>query len=368
MGYPETFEGFMIHSHKNWSDFKKEEYEPKPFDERDVDIKIDACGVCGSDVHKITGGWGEANLPVCVGHEIVGKAIKVGDKVTTVKVGDRVGVGAQIWACLKCKVCKSDNENYCPHLVDTYNTPYPDGTISQGGYSSHIRAHEYFTFPIPDNIPSEMAAPMMCAGLTTYSPLVRAHVGPGKKVAVLGIPKANPPRSGGLGHFGLLWARALGAETYALSHTPDKKADALKLGAQAFILTSEKGWAAKWAFTFDFILNAADMTHTFDLPEYMSTLAVNGTFHNVGLPDKPLRPLRAQDFAPNGAAISGSHIGSRPEMLAMLELASEKDIRPMIETIGIGEKGCKEAVERVHTNEVRYRFVLVGYDKAFPSR
>lgn len=151
-----------------------------------------------------TGGWGEPSLPLCVGHEIVGKAVKVGDKVTNVKVGDRVGVGAQIWACLECKNCKSDNENYCPHQVgtllarsrtkdgsshvsDTYNAPYPDGTLAQGGYASYVRAHEYFTFKIPDNIPSEEAAPMMCAGLTTYSPLVRAHTGPGKKVAILGM-------------------------------------------------------------------------------------------------------------------------------------------------------------------------------------
>ena len=142
---------------------------------------------------------------MCVGHEIVGKAIKVGNKVSTIKVGNRVGVGAQIWACLECKVCKSDNENYCPHQIgeqsvvgftpnykthpfpDTYNAPYPDGTISQGGYASHVRAHEYFTFRIPDNIPNEMAAPMLCAGITTYSPLVRAKTGPGKKVAVVGM-------------------------------------------------------------------------------------------------------------------------------------------------------------------------------------
>ncbi|KAA6406807.1 MAG: alcohol dehydrogenase (NADP+) [Lasallia pustulata] len=360
MGYPDTFEGFMIHSEKNWSEFKKDKIKPKKFEDRDIDIKIEACGVCGSDVHTITGGWGEPSLPLCVGHEIIGKAVKVGDKVTTVKVGDRVGVGAQIWACLECKNCKSDNENYCPHQVDTYNAPYPDGTISQGGYANYVRAHEYFTFKIPDNIPSEMAAPMMCAGLTTWSPLVRAHTGPGKKVAILGI--------GGLGHFGLLWASALGAETYAISHTANKKEDALKLGAKEFICTQDKDWAKKWAFTFDFILNSADMTHEFNLSDYMSTLAVNGVFHNVGLPDKPLPQIMAQDFAPNGAAISGSHIGSRPEMVSMLKLASEKGIKPMIETLDVSEKGCKEAVERVKANEVRYRFALVNFDKAFPER
>ncbi|MCJ1473260.1 hypothetical protein MMC13_001911 [Lambiella insularis] len=360
MGYPETFEGFRIKDHDNWSHFEKQEYKPKPFEDRDIDIKIDACGVCGSDVHTITGGWGDSPLPLCVGHEVIGRAVKVGDKVTTVKVGDRVGVGAQIKACLECKNCKSDNENYCPDQIDTYGAPYPDGTISQGGYASHIRAHEYFTFPIPKNISTEDAAPMMCAGLTVYSPLVRAKTGPGKKVAILGI--------GGLGHFGVLWASALGAEVYAISHSPNKKEDALKLGAKEFICTNTDDWAKPWAFTFDFILNAADMTHQFKLSDYMSTLAVNGEFHNVGLPDEHLPQIMAQDFTPNGCKIGGSHIGSRPEMLAMLKLASDKNIKPYIETIDISEKGCKKAVERVKVNDVRYRFTLVNFDKAFPGR
>jgi len=198
---------------------------------------------------------------------------------------------------------------------------------------------------------------MLCAGLTTYSPLVRANTGPGKKVAVVGI--------GGLGHFGVLWANALGAEVYAISHSPSKKDDALKLGAKEFISTADKDWAKKWEFTFDFILNTADMTHTFNMTEYMSTLAVNGTFHNVGLPDEPLPQIMAQDFMSNGSKIGGSHIGSRPEALAMLKLASEKNIKPMIETIDISEKGCKEAVERVQKNDVHYRFSLVGFEKAF---
>ena len=174
--------------------------------------------------------------------------------------------------------------------------------------------------------------------------------------------------SGGLGHYGLLWASALGAEVYAISHSPDKEADAKKLGAKEFICTKDKDWAKPWAFTFDFILNTADMTHTFNLQEYMSTLAVNGTFHNVGLPDEPLPKLMAQDFAPNGAQIGGSHIGNRPEALAMLKLASEKNLKPIIETLDISEAGCKEAVERVKVNKVRYRFTLVNYDKAFPGR
>lgn len=361
MGYPDTFEGFMVESQEKWSDFTKKEFKPKPFEDYDVDIKIQACGVCASDVHTISGGWGSCHLPLCVGHEIVGEAIKVGPKVSTVKVGDRVGVGAQIAACLECKICKSDNENYCPHQIDTYNAAYPDGTITQGGYASHIRAHEYFTFPIPENIPSELAAPMLCAGLTTWSPLVRAKTGPGKKVAVVGV--------GGLGHFGIMWAKGLGAEVYAISHSARKKDDAMQLGATEFIDTSQKDWHQPWAFTFDFILNTANVTNAFDLTQYMSTLAVNGVFHNVGLPDHPLPPLRAQDFLPNGAALAASHIGSRPEALAMLQFASDRNLRPWVDTLDISADACKEAVERVRNNDgVRYRFTLVGFDKAFGGR
>lgn len=347
-------------------------YTPKEFRPSDIDIEIEACGVCGSDVHTITGGWSDGKLPVdknpgiCAGHEVIGKAVKVGDKVTTVKIGDRVGVGAQIWACLKCPQCKSDNENYCPHQVDTYGANYNEyetgsgGSQTQGGYASHIRANEYFVFPIPDAISTIDAAPMMCAGLTTFSPLYRAKTGPGKHVAIMGI--------GGLGHFGLLWAKALGAEVTALSHSANKEAEAKKLGADHFVDTSNEKWTEEKAFTYDFILNCADMTHKFDIAGIMGTLKVNGEFHHVGLPDFPLPQFKAQAFAPNGAKMAGSHIGSRPEILAMLKLAADKSLKPIIETIDISEKGCKEAVEKVKTNDVRYRITLTGFDKAFPRK
>jgi alcohol dehydrogenase (NADP+) len=205
MPYPETTTGFAVNDKKNWSTFTKQEVcfnrssssSPhitnncqlplKKFEDHDIDIAIDACGVCGSDVHTITGGWGDFPTPLAVGHEVVGKAIRVGSKVKNIKVGDRVGVGAQISADLTCANCKADQENYCPNALDTYGHTYPDGTVSQGGYSSHIRAHEYFTFKIPENIPDELAAPMLCAGITVYSPLVRLGCGPGKKIAVVGL-------------------------------------------------------------------------------------------------------------------------------------------------------------------------------------
>ncbi|CAO2650989.1 Nn.00g092860.m01.CDS01 [Neocucurbitaria sp. VM-36] len=362
MPYPETTDAFAVTDIKNWSTFKRQELPLKKFEEHDVDIAIDACGVCASDIHTITGGWGEdIPLPLCVGHEVIGKVVKVGSKVTKVKVGDRAGIGAQIGADLTCGQCKADQENYCPNQIDTYGAKHNDGTIAQGGYSSHIRGHEYFVFKIPDNLDTALAAPMLCAGLTTYSPLKRLGAGPGKKVAIVGL--------GGLGHFGVLWSVALGAETYVISHSPNKKEDALAMGAKDFIVTKNKGWAEDWKFTFDFIINTADATDKFDLSEYFSTLKVNGTFHMVGFPDNPLPAMQAQVFAPNGCYMGASHIGNRPEMEEMLELASKQNIKSWVQEIKIGEAGIKEAVERVYKNDnVRYRLTLTGYDEVFGKR
>lgn len=212
-------------------------------------------------------------------------------------------------------------------------------------------------FPIPDAIESHHAAPMLCAGLTVWSPLVRAGTGPGKHIAVVGL--------GGLGHFAVMWATALGAEVTVISHSPSKKADALKLGAKHFVSSGDKDWAKPLAFTFDFVLNTADMTHEFNITDYLSILKVGCQFHQVGIPDKPMQDLSPKQFMANGSSIGASHIGSRPECLAMLKLAAEKKLTPIVETIPVGEKGCAEAVDRVRRNDVRYRFTLVDYDKAF---
>ncbi|OOQ84665.1 NADP-dependent alcohol dehydrogenase 6 [Penicillium brasilianum] len=282
---------------------------------RDVEIAIEACGVCGSDVHTLTGGWGQAKFPVCVGHEVIGKVVAIGPETTTVYVGDRVGVGALVWACLDCKVCKSGNENYCPHQFDTYSCYYPDKSMAYGGYANHIRAHEYFVFAIPESLDSSLTAPMI----------------------------------GGLGHFGILFAAALGAEVYAISHSPNKEADAKALGAKGFICTNNGGWNEPWRNNFDFILNATDATDRFDMAAYFSLLTVNGTFHTVGISDK-------------------DHIGSREEVQEMLRLAAKLDIKSWVETIDISEEGCKTAVEKVYNGDVRYRVTLAGYDKVFGNR
>ncbi len=185
-------------------------------------------------------------------------------------------------------------------------------------------------------------------------------MGPGKKVAVVGL--------GGLGHFAVLWANALGAEVTVISHSPHKKDDALKLGAKHFVSNQDKDWSKPLAFNFDFVLNTADMTHTFDITEYLSICKVNAPFHQVGLPDEALPQFKAQAFMSNGSSIGASHIGSRPEILAMLKLAAEKKLTPMIETLPISAEGCAEAVQKVADNKAQYRFTLTDYDKAFGKR
>lgn len=197
---------------------------------------------------------------------------------------------------------------------------------------------------------------MLCAGLTVWSPLVRAGTGPGKKVAIVGM--------GGLGHFAVMWANALGAEVTVISHSPDKKDDALKLGAKHFVDSNKEDWAKPLAFTFDFVLNSADMTHKMKIDDYLSILKVNCQFHQVGLPDEAIN-IQPQQFMPNGSSIGASHIGNRPECLAMLKLAAEKQLFPIVETIPISEQGCAEAVEKVKTNKVRYRITLTDFDKQF---
>jgi len=359
MGYPEKFTGFQIDAPDKWTEFHKREFQPKPFGDYDVDIKILACGVCASDLHTVSGGWGEQKFPLCVGHEIIGTAIRTGPKVTLIKVGERVGVGAQSYSCLVCRQCKADNETYCLHQLDTYGAVWPEtGIVSQGGYSSHVRTHEHWVFPIPDALSTSHTAPMLCAGLTAFSPLVRNGAGPGKKVGIVGL--------GGIGHFGLLFAKALGAETYVISRSRKKEADAKAMGANGYLATADgKNWNEGHIMTFDLIVNTASSNEGFDLGAYLKLLDVHGRWISVGLPEGEGQMVKTQDFLTNGCLIGGSHLGSRKETLAMLKLAAEKGIKSWVEEIDISEGGLKEALTRLHANDVRYRFTLVGYEKTF---
>ncbi|CAE6428406.1 unnamed protein product [Rhizoctonia solani] len=347
------FKGYGISDPKKWSDFKLVDIKPKPWDEEDIDVAVSYCGICGSDLHTITGGWGNIKeLPLVVGHEIAGVAIRVGSvaaQKTGIKAGDHVGIGPRCNACGACGPCTSNNENYCTNgPVDTYNDYHTDGTMSQGGYSTAVRANHQYVFPIPSEMVLEDAASMMCAGLTMYSPLVRNGAAPGKKVGIIGL--------GGLGHYGVLFAKALGCEVYVFSHSARKQQDALEMGADHFIVSQDKENLTRLRGTLDLIISTVDVVDTFPLVDYLRLLVVHGTLINVGAPDTKLPQLSAFDLLPNGCKIGGSAIGSKQEAIEMLELGSKAKIKPWISIFPMSQ--VKEVVESMKAGNAKYRFVL----------
>ncbi|KAL6308675.1 GroES-like protein [Sparassis latifolia] len=346
------FKGYALTDTKKWSDLKVVEFKPKTFLEDDVELRITHCGVCGSDVHTLSQGWGETtNLPLIVGHEIVGVVIRVGSNVTEFKPGERVGIGAQIGSCMKCQRCKHDQENYCREIIYTYNASYPDGVATQGGYSTAIRAHQQFVFAIPDALESRYAASMLCAGLTMFAPLKLNGAGPGKKVGIIGI--------GGLGHYGILFAKALGAEVYAFTHSPSKIEDAKKMGADHVIDTGASDFHEPLYGELDLIVTTLDnFSPDRPLQTYTSMLRVFGKLVNVGVPDADnlLPPMHAMSLCFNGAFFSGSHLGSKVDCNDMLKLAAEKGVKPWIQELPMSQ--AKTAVENVKKGNVRYRYVL----------
>ncbi|GEQ72231.1 hypothetical protein JCM33374_g5918 [Metschnikowia sp. JCM 33374] len=360
---PDTFKGFAVSSADNWNKPKLVSFERKKLNPNDVVIKNICCGLCGTDVHTVKENWGPlGRKDAVVGHEIIGHVIAVGDDVKSIKIGDRVGIGAASNACNECSRCKSDNEQYCNQGVATYNSVdvHSDNYVTQGGYSSHSIANEKFCFPIPEKMESTVAAPMMCAGLTVYSPLVR-NIGKIEKpvVAIIGI--------GGLGHLALQFAKALGAEVYAFSRGSSKKKEALSFGADGFIATQEEeGWEKKYHDKFHLILNCASGVDDFSLDKYLSTLVVDGRFVSVGLPPSgDTFAVHPFTFVRNATSFGSSLLGSKVEAAEMLELAAEKGIKPMIEEVPINEKSCGEALTRCENGDVRYRFVFTKFDEAF---
>lgn len=358
MSYPENFQGIAVVDGQDWTDPKKVDFAPKHFDDHDIDIKIDACGVCGSDIHCASGNWGDVAKPLVVGHEIVGTVVKLGPNCSKgLKIGDRVGVGAQVWACLKCDRCKTDNESYCPHWVSTYARKYADGYTSQGGYANYVRVHEHFVVSIPENIPTELAAPLMCGGLTVFSPLLRNGCGPNKKVGILGI--------GGIGHMGVLLAKAMGAEVFAISRGSSKKEDAFKLGADHFIATKEEpDWTEKYYDTFDLIVICAGSLTDVDFTALPNVMTIGGRIVSISIPDQD-QVLSMKPFGLSGVSIANSHLGSIKELNQLLKLVSEKNVKIWVETVPISEQGVHEVFTRMVKGDVRYRFTLTDYDKEF---
>jgi uncharacterized zinc-type alcohol dehydrogenase-like protein len=330
----------------------KEPLKPFQFERRapgshDVVIDIQYCGVCHSDIHQARDEWGGSRFPMVPGHEIVGKVTKIGNEVTQFKVGDSVGVGCFTDSCRTCPDCKEGVEQYCQHgLVLTYNGVEKDGkTLTFGGYSTQIVVDENYVLRIPENLPLDKAAPLLCAGITTYSPLRHWQIKAGDKVGVMGL--------GGLGHMAVKIAAAMGAEVTVLSTSNSKKDDAIKLGAKNFANTKEKSTFEKYTRYFDFMINT--VSADIDLNAYLSLLKRDGTLVVVGVPEQPAS-LHAFSLIGQRNSIAGSLIGGIEETQEMLDFCGRHNITSEIELIPIDK--INEAYERMIKGDVRYRFVI----------
>ncbi|MFB2555549.1 NAD(P)-dependent alcohol dehydrogenase [Herbiconiux liangxiaofengii] len=313
---------------------------------KDVLIEIAYSGICHSDIHTVRGDWGPQQYPLTVGHEIVGTVAEVGSEVSLHQVGDRVGVGCMVNSCRECENCLKGQQQYClKGNVGTYGSVDLDGTITQGGYSTHVVVVEDFVLRVPESIPYDKAAPLLCAGITTYSPLSHWNAGPGKRVAVVGL--------GGLGHMAVKIAHAMGAEVTVLSQTLSKKDDGLALGADHYYATKDEATFTELKNSFDLIINT--VSAVIDLDAYLSLLALDGTMVNVGAPAQPL-PLHVFTLFGNRRSFAGSGIGSIGETQEMLDFCAEHGIAP--ETELISADGINDAYERVLASDVRYRFVI----------
>ena len=312
----------------------------------DVLIEIKYAGICHSDIHTIRGEWGAISYPQVVGHEIAGFVTEVGADVTLHKVGDKVGVGCMVNSCRECENCLAGEENYClTGNTGTYTAVDRDGTITQGGYSTHIVVVEDFVLRVPDAIPFDKVAPLLCAGITTYSPLKHWNAGPGTRVAVVGM--------GGLGHMAVKIAHALGAEVTVLSQSLSKKDDGLRLGADHYYATAERQTFTDLANHFDLIINT--VSANININHYLKLLRLHGTLVSVGAPPEPL-PIQVFTLFNNRRTFAGSSIGGIRETQEMLDFCAEHGIASEIEVISADQ--VNEAYERVLASDVRYRFVI----------
>ena len=313
----------------------------------DVQIEILYCGVCHSDIHQVRNEWGNSIFPMVPGHEIVGRVTKIGEHVKKFKVGDLAGIGCFVDSCRTCPNCKVGIEQYCDvGMVATYNGYEKDGkTPTYGGYSTQIVADENYTLHVSEKLALEGVAPLLCAGITTYSPLKHVGVGKGHKVGVLGL--------GGLGHMAVKFAVAFGAEVTMLSSSKSKEADAKKLGAHHFALTSDAATIGSLQNSFDFILNTVSAPH--DYNAYLNLLRTNGTMIVVGAPPAPAQ-IPAFNLIMKRRSIIGSLIGGIKETQEMLDFCAEHNIVSDVEVIPVQQ--INEAYERMLKGDVRYRFVI----------
>ncbi|MFJ9926569.1 MULTISPECIES: NAD(P)-dependent alcohol dehydrogenase [Streptomyces] len=312
----------------------------------DVLIEIEYAGICHSDIHTVNGDWGPQPFPVVPGHEIVGIVTEAGSAVTRHRVGDRVGVGCMVNSCGECANCQAGDEQYCVKgMVPTYAGTDRDGTTTQGGYSTHVVVDADYVLSVPESLDAAAAAPLLCAGITTYAPLRRWGAGPGKKVAVVGL--------GGLGHMAVKIAHALGAEVTVLSQSLKKREDGLRLGADHYHATSDPDTFEQLAGRFDLIVNT--VSAAIDLNAYLGLLAVDGTLVNVGAPAEPLS-VHVMTLIGGRRSFAGSMIGGIALTQEMLDFCAEHNIGAEVEVVPADK--VNEAYERVLASDVRYRFVI----------
>jgi uncharacterized zinc-type alcohol dehydrogenase-like protein len=325
---------------------------PFEFDRRDVgphDVAFDIsyAGICHSDIHQAREEWGPAIFPMVPGHEIAGIVTAIGSSVSKFKVGDRIGVGVFVDSCRVCENCKAGLQQYCLEgMTGTYNQLERDGkTVAMGGYSNYFVVNEDYAVTIPANLPLEGVAPLLCAGITLYSPIKHWGVGPGKKVAVMGL--------GGLGHMGVKFSAAMGADVTVLSHSPAKEADSRAMGAHSFIATNDEAVFTKHSKSFDVILNTVSAEVNID--HYLNLLKLDGTLVVIGLPGKPYA-VNAGTLLNGRRSIGGSMIGGMPELQEMINFCGEKNIVSDVEVIKADY--INEAYERTVASDVKYRFVI----------
>jgi uncharacterized zinc-type alcohol dehydrogenase-like protein len=321
-------------------------FERRAPSDHDVVIDIGYCGICHTDIHQVGDEWGGSKFPMVPGHEITGIVSQVGPKVTRYKTGDRVGVGCFVNSCRKCEPCSRNLEQYCTEgMITTYNGTEKDGTPTQGGYSNKIVVDENYVLSIPANLPLDKAAPLLCAGVTLYSPLMHWKAGPGKKVAIIGL--------GGIGHMGVKLAHALGAEVTVLSHSLKKQEDGKKLGADYFYATSDPKTFEKLKGYFDLIINT--VSAELDWNQYLDLLALDGAMVVVGIPEKEI-PVGSYPLVAGRRSLAGSLIGGIKETQEMLDFCSKNNITSEVEIVPIQK--VNEAYKRILNSDVRYRFVI----------
>ncbi|KXN72073.1 putative mannitol dehydrogenase [Conidiobolus coronatus NRRL 28638] len=356
---------------KAWACHGKDEkvvpftYKARPLGENDVEIEISHCGICGSDLHTMDSGWGPSQYPVVPGHEIIGTITATGSRVTNLKIGDRVGVGAQVGACLRsdckqcpkgidnlcsqresCEFCGSKKDVFCPERVMTYNDKWADNEKSYGGYAEAIRLNSRLVFHIPESLPSEYAAPLMCAGVSVFAPMIRYGVQPGDAVGITGI--------GGLGHLALQYASKLGAEVYALSRSEDKRQEALDLGANQYVNTSDPEQIKDLKNKLKFLIVANNNANVpWDL--YINFIKIEGRMIILGVPENSSN-IYTGAIVRKSISISGSFVGSIHEIQQTLEFSAKHNIRPLINEFSMSQ--VNEGVQHVKDGKVRFRAVL----------